>query len=94
MELMPRIMMDGLDPRLPDDVVICTPATIPSSALVGSEDCTLAISDDFTTVAEPVNDSLVDVPKATTMVSSSISASGSSATLIAGLPATSTSWVW
>ena len=61
--------MLGEEPSDPVDVVICTPATTPSRARVTSEDCVLAMSDDFTTVADPVNDSLVAVPKATTMVS-------------------------
>ena len=83
--------MLGDDPSEPVEVVIWTPATTPSSARVTSEDCVLAMSDDFTTVAEPVNDSLVAVPKATTIVSSICSVSGYriASTLI--FPATGTS---
>jgi hypothetical protein len=49
------------------------------------------MSDELTTVAEPVNDSLVAVPKATTMVSSIISVSGAITTLWTAFPATATS---
>ena len=46
MELMPRIMIEGLEPREPEDVVICTPATTPSRERVTSEVCTLAMCHD------------------------------------------------
>lgn len=91
MELVPRIRMDGDEPRAPEEVVICTPATTPSSALVASEDCTLAMSDDFTTVAEPVKDSFVAVPNAMTIVSSSAVASTGSSTLTTFKPAVAAS---
>ena len=92
MELVPRIMIFGDSlPIAPDVVVICTPATTPSRARVASDVWTLAISSDFTTVADPVNDSFVAVPKATTMVSSSMWVSGSSMTSIFALPETGTS---
>ena len=84
----PRILMEGEEPRVPVEVVIWTPATTPSRALVTSEDCTRDISEVPTTDAEPVNDSFVEVPKATTIVSSSISVSGSSVTEIVVCPAT------
>ena len=90
MELVPRIWMEGLLPRAPDDVVIWTPATIPSSARVTSDDCTFEMSSDLTTVADPVKDSFVAVPKATTMVSSSISVSGASMTSCFAVPFTGT----
>ena len=54
-------MIEGELPSEPEEVVICTPATIPSRALVTSVDCVFWISSDFTTVADPVNDSLVAV---------------------------------
>ena len=91
MELTPRIMMDGELPSDPDDVVIWTPATIPSSARVTSEDWVFWRSSDLTTVAEPVNDSLVAVPKATTIVSSIISVSGGRRTSWTAFDATCTS---
>ena len=83
--------IEGDEPREPEDVVICTPATTPSRARVALDDCTLAMSADFTTVAEPVKASFVVLPKAITMVSSSASASGASVTLILVFPATATS---
>ena len=51
------------------------------------------MSEDLTTVADPVKDSLVAVPKATTMVSSMVSVSVESATLIVVFPAIGTSSV-
>ena len=81
----------GFEPNEPVDVVIWTPATRPSSARVGSEACTFEISEDLTTVAEPVKASLVDVPKATTTVSSSICLSGSRTASRTVLPARATS---
>ena len=87
-------MMEGDVPRAPEEVVIWTPATTPSRDLVTSEDCTLAMSEDFTTVADPVQDSLVLVPNATTIVPSSISESWPRATLMVLCPATAISWLW
>ena len=69
MVLMPLMRIEGEESRLPLDELICTPATTPSRALVTSEDCTLAMSDSPTTAADPVKESLVEVPKATTIVS-------------------------
>ena len=86
----PLMTIEGEDPSEPDEVVICTPATIPSRARVASELCTLAMSADFTTAALPVKASLVEVPKATTMVSSRVSVSGDITTLICVLPSSGT----
>ena len=91
MELIPLIMIEGEDSSVPEAVVIWTPATMPSRDLVTLELCTLAMSVDFTTDADPVNDSFVDVPNATTMVSSSSWVSGERVTLSTALPATGTS---
>ena len=72
MELKPRIRMEGLLPGWPDDWTICTPATLPDRADVTLDTWDLASSSEWTTFAEPVKASYVEVPKATTMVSSSI----------------------
>ena len=70
--------MVGEEPSDPEEVVIWTPATMPSRARVTSDYCTFRMSSESTTVAEPVKDSLVAVPNSTTMVSSSICLSGCS----------------
>ena len=88
MELKPRMRMEGVSPAAPEVVLICTPATFPYRAEVTAVTCDLASSSAFTTFAEPVKDSLVEVPKATTMVSSSIWASSWRTTSMTARPST------
>ena len=59
----------------------CTPGVVPASALVTFVVTLDSIVSAFTMDADPVNELLVAVPYATTMVSSRYSLSGSSVTL-------------
>ena len=52
------------------------------------------MSAELTTVADPVKDSFVDVPNATTMVSLKVSESGVRVTFSVFLPSTGTSREW
>ena len=54
----------------PEGIVICTPGAVPAKALVTSVVTLFPIVSLLTTDAEPVNELLVAVPYATTMVSS------------------------
>ena len=92
-ELNPLIRIDGLEPGWPEEVVICTPATLPVRADAILDCCVLAMSSDLTTAAEPVKASFLAVPKATTMTSSSNSESSARTALMTARPLTSTTWV-
>jgi len=83
----PRTRIEGVVPRSPDVLEVCTPATRPISAVATLEVCTLAISSDFMTAAEPVKASFLAVPKATTITSSIACASSFIVTLIRVFPA-------
>ena len=71
-EPMPRMVMLGSELNEFDSVMV-RPVTVPLRASMGLVTCERAICSAPTTLAEPVNDSLFCFPKATTIISSSIS---------------------
>ena len=84
--------MDGPEEAgSPEDDITCTPGVVPARALVTSVATRASMVSAFTIEAEPVNELLVAVPYATTMVSSRNSLSGSRATLWIPLDDTLTS---
>ena len=60
-EPMPRTTMLGVASNEPEDVVICTPATTPSSARVASDDCTFEMSDDLIEKLNGIKNGFYDV---------------------------------
>ena len=76
-EPIPRIRILLLSPGCPVEVEICTPETLPSSALATSVVCLFCISSAFTVAIEPVKDFLSAVPQATATFSNPTSSSTS-----------------
>ena len=81
------------DAGSPEEDITCTPGTVPASALVTVVLTLDSMASDPTMDAEPVNELLVAVPYAITIVSSMYSLSGSSDTLITDRPSAATSFV-
>ena len=81
-EEIPRIRMVVGAPGCPEYEEICTPAILPASIFSTEATGVSPITSDFTVVTEPVLASRLTVPYATTITSSSISASSSITTLI------------
>ena len=79
------------DAGSPDDEIICTPGAVPARALVTFVTTLASMASAPTMEAEPVNELLVAVPYATTIVSSRNSESGCSSTSMIPLEATVTS---
>ena len=91
MDPTPRIRIVGAsEAGSPEEDMTCTPGAVPARAEVTSVVTLASISSELTIEAEPVNEFLVAVPYATTIVSSIYSASGMSATSWTPLEATGT----
>ena len=92
MEPKPRIRTVAPAPGCPEPEVVWIPAARPSRAFVTLATVRFSICSDLIVWAEPVKDSFLAVPYATTSTSLSDSASGSRATLTVPRSFTAISW--
>ena len=90
MEPIPRMLMEPPSPGWPLELMTWTPALRPWRAWVTLDVEIFWMSSFLTTVADPVKEALDAVPYATTMVSSSISASSTRTMSMTLLPLTGT----